>query len=1094
MTVQNDHDWFMEQIAAALTDGLSAADRERFDDHARQCATCAAALAEAKGADESLSAALAGLRPAADLEDRIVSSLRKQHRFWSLPRPHHPMVIRAAAVAAAAIVVGTVGWYGTTVLSPHTRLVETIDMPATQPAATTGLAYREQHDSYDFGIRNKDLNDRSAINLDIAGVVNRLGARDLPTIPSLSAGRAFDGLETGKINTTAGSDVLVTQSAGPALGSDNKANAGVVYANNVSNAVTEDVPPGGIRNLVAGEGGGGFGGYAAGGIGGGGGGGGGGFGGGGGRAMSKFAAATPADMTPPAATPADNAPPPPTTPAVETNPIATEAPTDRKIIRSGEMSFEVDNFDAADRRLRDIVRECHGYIGGTDSQRLPNGKVHGSVTIRVPPENLDTLVLALRALGDLQDQQITAQDITKEYTDLQSELRAAQAMQERLLEIIRTAKGQVKDLLAAENELGSWREKIEQVTGQINYYNNMVSLSTLTVTLSEKDINQAAVATETETVVASLEADDVSHARDEILKAVDAAKGRIIRSDLNQREAGQFTSTVIATFPADTGAPVLDRLRQLGRVTRLQSSRQQSVAGQPAPQNVKVERHDTVLNLSIYNVAAYTARTADNLTLACDDVESSYHAILDFVTKSDGGHVVNSSLERPSPNSTVGTVTFEVREASADAALAFLRSLGVSLHFSVTQNPQTDAVTDSKRAFYVTLDPLAGVPAQETDEVTILPRDGDLLAAYTALLKLADNADVHARIVDKDLQQANGVFTAAAIAMEVPRAALTEAQAAIDAAGRTVARKATRQPDSPDVVDTKVLIKFSFVNVDALEPRQTLNRDLGAADVSAAYQSILDAARGNGAKVLTAQLQVFTGQNVTGNLTFDVPAGKLTAVQDAVDHAATTIGQSVTRADDNDSTTEAKVRMHLTLTQLDQLSPRRTYSLEIQSSQPESAASTVSDAAQSAGGKVVEHSTSQQPDGSSATHLVLTAPLAKATDITAAARAAGVLLQDQSTEDVQAVAGPAALARFEIQFTSEASVVGDNNGLAAAIKQGLTTSVRGLLWSLQLVVIGLCLIGPFAVVGWIGWRLLKRHKTEPGRVAPESESSGSSHL
>ena len=57
-------------------------------------------------------------------------------------------------------------------------------------------------------------------------------------------------------------------------------------------------------------------------------------------------------------------------------------------------------------------------------------------------------------------------------------------MEERLLEMIKTAQGKVTDLLAAEKELGNWRTKIEQIQGQLNYYNNLTSMATLTIWLT----------------------------------------------------------------------------------------------------------------------------------------------------------------------------------------------------------------------------------------------------------------------------------------------------------------------------------------------------------------------------------------------------------------------------------------------------------------------------------------------------------------------------------------------------------------------------------------------------------------------------------
>ena len=72
----------------------------------------------------------------------------------------------------------------------------------------------------------------------------------------------------------------------------------------------------------------------------------------------------------------------------------------RKVIRTGLLEFEVDRFDSAFARVHQLTTEAGGYIGSTDSQKLPNGKVKGVVTLRVPPDRLDTLVLQLRGIGD----------------------------------------------------------------------------------------------------------------------------------------------------------------------------------------------------------------------------------------------------------------------------------------------------------------------------------------------------------------------------------------------------------------------------------------------------------------------------------------------------------------------------------------------------------------------------------------------------------------------------------------------------------------------------------------------------------------------
>src|SRR5205807_4780435 len=85
-----------------------------------------------------------------------------------------------------------------------------------------------------------------------------------------------------------------------------------------------------------------------------------------------------------------------------------------KVIRNGDIEFEVDSFDSATLTVTKIVIEEGGYIATTNSEKLTNGKVKGTLVVRIPPDHLDTLVLKLRALGDLKRQNLTAQDVTKQ--------------------------------------------------------------------------------------------------------------------------------------------------------------------------------------------------------------------------------------------------------------------------------------------------------------------------------------------------------------------------------------------------------------------------------------------------------------------------------------------------------------------------------------------------------------------------------------------------------------------------------------------------------------------------------------------------------
>src|SRR5262249_27258213 len=281
------------------------------------------------------------------------------------------------------------------------------------------------------------------------------------------------------------------------------------------------------------------------------------------------------------------------------------------IIRSGDIDFEVDSFDSAVATVTKLVTAIKdAFVATVNSEKLPNGKVKGSMVVRVPPDQLDSLVLDLRKElgkgGELRGQRIGSQDITKQYTDLESRLRAAKTMQERLLQMIKDGKGEIKQLLEAEKELGVWRTRIEELEGELRYYGNLVSLSTLTITMAEKEIKSAAALRESERIQAGVEVEDVEAARQQALAAVSEAKGRVTKRELKQLAAGQFNATLNFEVPPDAAGPVRDRLRQIGRVVRLEIDRVQQaeggVAGAIPPAGAKITRGDAQFLVQLYNL------------------------------------------------------------------------------------------------------------------------------------------------------------------------------------------------------------------------------------------------------------------------------------------------------------------------------------------------------------------------------------------------------------------------------------------------------------------------------------------------------------
>jgi hypothetical protein len=759
-------------------------------------------------------------------------------------------------------------------------------------------------------------------------------------------------------------------------------------------------------------------------------------------------------------------------------PAPPPAVAQRKIIRNGEMEFEVDSFDTSFLQISKIVTEEGGFVSSTNSEKLNNGKVRGTVVVRVPPERLDTLVLKLRALGDLKSQKISAQDVTKIYYDLESELKAARAMEERLLNIIKSGKGEIKDLLAAEKELGVYRTKIEKFEGEIRYYNNLVSFSTLSITSIERDIRKAAFASQTEQVNMGIESEDVEKARADALKAIDDAKGRVIESNLKKFDAGQLAATITCEVAPDASGPLIDRLRQLGRVARLDIERKQTTSdGAPvaAPQGLRVEKKDTRFSISMYNLANIAPRQTTNMNVAVPSVEDAYRAIIETV-RTKNGRVVTSSLNRQKPEQTTATISFEVPTADADATLTEIRREREVMMLTVTENPDTNNVTAAKRGFSLQIFSMATVAPRETETLVVASRVR-VAEAFRNVLNELRKAD--ARILQSQLNEQDKNNVGGILDFEVSRAKELDVRQALGTAGDLVSRAVNRSSDTDQTVDSKIRLQVRLISFDRLIPRETQSIEVASRDVAAAYHALASAVNEINGRVIRSDLNVQDKNNVSGILEFELRREDRDKFQKALESAGTLFSRAVNRAADNINTVESKIRMQVHLTHVDQLPARERTKMLVEVAEVDRATTSLIGAITAAGGRVIDTEQSKDTSGQIRSHIVADVPLSKAGDVRAQIRSLGNDRVNESSTNHQAPEGEVARAQFDVTLANADLIVGRDEGLGAAVKSALSTSVRGLLWSLQFIVIGLLIVGPWALLLWGGWRLWKRSKTAP---------------
>jgi hypothetical protein len=921
----------IDRIEAYLADGLSPEERPEFESHLAECDLCSEAVAAARRVDEELGGLFRVARPDAAFEDRLVRTLRTRRQRQG---PFlHPMILRsAAAVAAAVAITGTGivvnnvmtrnGHDGTALFSAETNRRLQSDFLQTGTSfrvesngdsvdhETLGNAYFARSRNVTSSVEGKPSQSAEGLKSGI----QRFGALRGDVVVADASGSTHNGQFGGGSGggargfraqlgreATDSFDAITPPTNGPtpaASTPSSNQNHNVYYSFQPAKELKELPAPATLMDGTQAATGRSLGAE--------------GVTDNTGLSIPAPAQGVPESGKPPAANwalaygeaqvtngaayrgpvsappidgqPAkapDTATPTPPTPA---NPTTTNPSGSRKVIRNGTLEFEVERFDDSVVRITKLVDEQGGFVATTDSDKLPNGHVKGTITLRVPPEHLDTLVLTLRGMGDLKSQKISAEDVTKHYTDLESELRAARAMEERLLEIIKTANGQIKDLLAAEKELGIWREKIEAIEGEKRYLDNQVSLSTLVVSLYEKDIRTPASATESEQVQMSLETEKVDDAYNKALEAIKTAKGRITQSELKQFDAGQFGATIVAAVPPDAAEQVIARLRQLdGRIAHFSRDRHQTTqTGVPVPAAVmQIQRDDTVLNLQIYNLANIAPRRTTTVSVAAAQVDRTYAQLVEQV-RSAGGRIVTSSLAKPDANTQTADVDFQVPTEKADAMLDLIRGYGEVMQQDLSENPDTANVTEAKRGFHLRLISLAAVPARETQTLQLAA--GNVPQAFNDILSAAKAAD--ARVFQSDLSEQNPQDITAAITIEVPRTASGSVDAAIAKAAQVLTRTVNRSAELDKTVDTKLRLTLAVISADRLPPRQTTTERIEVQDVERASDDLVNAAvEAGGRRLGNGEMSQDRAGHVTSQVVVEVPMSKAGSILDLLERS-----------------------------------------------------------------------------------------------------------------------------------------------------------------------------------------------------------------
>ncbi len=146
------------------------------------------------------------------------------------------------------------------------------------------------------------------------------------------------------------------------------------------------------------------------------------------------------------------------------------------LIYTATIHLAVFETDATLARAERMARESGGYLVRRDDK---------SIVFRVPSRKFQAVMESVGELGDVLHREVTAEDVTEQFYDLQIRLKNLRAVRDRFEKLLEQSKT-VEEALKVQRELERVTGEIERMEGRMKYLRELIAFATITIELSPR--------------------------------------------------------------------------------------------------------------------------------------------------------------------------------------------------------------------------------------------------------------------------------------------------------------------------------------------------------------------------------------------------------------------------------------------------------------------------------------------------------------------------------------------------------------------------------------------------------------------------------
>ena len=144
------------------------------------------------------------------------------------------------------------------------------------------------------------------------------------------------------------------------------------------------------------------------------------------------------------------------------------------LIYTAQLTMAIFEVTPTQAKIEALVATMGGFLAQ---------KTNDAITVRVPAPRFHEAIAGIEKIGDVTRRNISAEDVSQEFFDLEVRIKSARAVRERLEHLLGRAV-KVEDALGIERELDRVVAEIERLEGRLKFLQGKAQYSTITVTFA----------------------------------------------------------------------------------------------------------------------------------------------------------------------------------------------------------------------------------------------------------------------------------------------------------------------------------------------------------------------------------------------------------------------------------------------------------------------------------------------------------------------------------------------------------------------------------------------------------------------------------